>query len=184
MVSARIAQKNYIRNHIISDAANLRWRKKEYIVQWEKEGKMTKRILSKKILFHEIFGFGVVIIVLWLNEILDIPHRLFGAEKTPVNITESIFETILVFILAIGVIYFIKKLLRKIKYLEGFLKVCSVCKRINIEDDWIPIEVYISDKSEAKFTHGLCPECIAEIYGSESNKKKNGSSPDLVGILL
>jgi hypothetical protein len=138
-----------------------------YKVQWEE--KMTRRVLSRKIIYCTFFGFGIVILVLWLNEIFDIPHLFFGAKETPVNITESILETILVIILAIVVTYITKKLLTKIKYLEGFLRVCSFCKKINIEGKWIPIEDYIRDKSEAEFTHSLCPECAARHYGSELN---------------
>ncbi|MCK4542240.1 MAG: hypothetical protein KAU17_08405 [Spirochaetales bacterium] len=130
---------------------------------------MTRGVFSKKIIYCNIIGFGIVIIVLWLNEIFDIPHLFFGAKETPVNIAESIFETILVIILAIVEICFIKKLLTKIKYLKGFLRVCSFCKKINIEEKWIPIEDYIRDKSEAEFTHSLCPECITRHYGSELN---------------
>ncbi len=53
----------------------------------------------------------------------------------------------------------------EIKVLHGILPICSVCKKIRDDKgDWNQIESYISKYSEAKFSHGLCPECGIEIY--------------------
>ena len=52
-----------------------------------------------------------------------------------------------------------------IKQLQGMLPICSVCKKIR--DDrgyWNRIESYISEHSEAKFSHSLCPDCAKELY--------------------
>ena len=130
---------------------------------------MKKNFFLKKLIYYNIFGFGIVILFLWLNEIIDIPHIFFGAKETPVNITESIFETMLIIIPAIVVNCLIIKLLKKIKYLEGFLRVCSFCRKIHIDGKWIPLEKYIKDNTEVEFTHSLCPECIARHYESELN---------------
>jgi len=67
---------------------------------------MTKDIISKKIIAYDLIGFGFVILVLWFNELIDIPHIAFGAESTPVNMTENIIETVIVFLLAVLVIMF------------------------------------------------------------------------------
>ena len=59
-----------------------------------------------------------------------------------------------------------KELEREIKILEGILPVCSFCKKIRDEQDsWHPIEEYISDRSEAMFSHSFCPSCYEEHYG-------------------
>ena len=50
--------------------------------------------------------------------------------------------------------------LSSVNQLSGLLPICASCKKIR--DDrgrWSPIEVYISEHSEADFTHGICPEC-------------------------
>ena len=59
----------------------------------------------------------------------------------------------------------LEKALRKIKQLSGLLPICASCKKIR--DDrgyWKQIEAYISENSEAKFSHGICPECAAKLY--------------------
>jgi CHASE3 domain sensor protein len=55
--------------------------------------------------------------------------------------------------------------LLSVKTLSGLLPICSHCKKIR--DDrgyWNQIETYISDHSEAGFTHSICPECARTLY--------------------
>ncbi|MDK9707415.1 MAG: cache domain-containing protein [Desulforhopalus sp.] len=50
-----------------------------------------------------------------------------------------------------------------VKKLEGIVPICMYCKKIRTEQDsWQQLEQYISDHSEARFSHGMCPECAAE----------------------
>jgi PAS domain S-box-containing protein len=62
----------------------------------------------------------------------------------------------------------IKKLqdaLDKIKVLRGILPICASCKKIRDDKGyWNQIENYIKDHSEANFTHGICPDCVKELY--------------------
>ena len=49
--------------------------------------------------------------------------------------------------------------------LEGLLPICAFCKSIrNKAGNWEPIETYISERSEAEFTHGFCPTCGKTHY--------------------
>jgi DNA-binding response OmpR family regulator len=55
--------------------------------------------------------------------------------------------------------------LEEIKRLSGLLPICAKCKRIrDKQDQWHQIEDYISDHSEADFSHGLCPDCARVLY--------------------
>ena len=50
-----------------------------------------------------------------------------------------------------------------IKTLEGILPICSYCKKIRDDQDyWQQVENYISQHSQVKFTHGICPDCYKE----------------------
>ena len=58
-----------------------------------------------------------------------------------------------------------RQLLRYVVKLEGLLPLCSVCKSIRNEAGaWEPLETFISSRSDADFTHGLCPKCVAQHY--------------------
>ena len=133
---------------------------------------MTKAQFSKKIIVAEMIGFILVITILWLDELLDLPHRFFGAPATPINFMESIFETVIVLVLAALSTFSTHILLKRIRYLEGILPVCSFCKKIRADNRWVPIDSYIRDHSEADFSHSVCPECAAEHYGDVLNLKE------------
>lgn len=60
-----------------------------------------------------------------------------------------------------------RRLRLEVRILEGLLPICSFCKRIrDPEGRWERMEKYISERSGAEFTHGLCPECREEHYGA------------------
>jgi hypothetical protein len=55
--------------------------------------------------------------------------------------------------------------LARVKLLSGLLPICANCKSIrNDEGYWKQIESYISSHSEATFSHGICPECLHQLY--------------------
>jgi hypothetical protein len=55
--------------------------------------------------------------------------------------------------------------LAKVKTLSGLLPVCAWCKKIrNDAGYWQRIETYLSEHSEAHFTHGVCPDCMAKSF--------------------
>ena len=67
----------------------------------------------------------------------------------------------------------LKQSMKEINTLRGFLPICANCKKIR--DDrgyWTQIETYISMHSEAEFSHGICPECVIKLYGSNIGEKK------------
>jgi PAS domain S-box-containing protein len=67
--------------------------------------------------------------------------------------------------------------LRRIQTLKGLLPICSCCKKIrNDAGYWEQIETYITQHSEAEFTHSVCPEC-AEKYFREYQGMQAPSPP-------
>lgn len=63
--------------------------------------------------------------------------------------------------------------LNKVKLLSGFLPICASCKKIRDDGGyWNQIEKYISEHSEAAFTHSICPDCFDKLYSSELEEIK------------
>lgn len=59
----------------------------------------------------------------------------------------------------------LKSAMNEIKTLRGIIPICANCKNIrNDKGYWSQIEEYISEHSEAEFTHGICPKCAKELY--------------------
>lgn len=58
----------------------------------------------------------------------------------------------------------IQEALAEIKTLSGLLPICAWCKRIRDDDgSWSQLEAFVKDRTEAEFTHGICPDCTATI---------------------
>ena len=58
----------------------------------------------------------------------------------------------------------LEELLEEVKNLEGIIPICAYCKKIRDDEGfWNQVEQFISRKTDARFSHGICPECIPII---------------------
>ena len=73
---------------------------------------------------------------------------------------------LLIFSLVILKMYLrLKKAVQEIKFLSGLLPICAHCKKIRDDSGyWNQLEEYIAEHSDAQFSHGICPDCVRELY--------------------
>jgi hypothetical protein len=65
----------------------------------------------------------------------------------------------------------LRQALQEVKRLEGILPTCAYCKRIRDDrGQWQQFELYIRDRSDAEFSHGICPECREIHFGNILNR--------------
>lgn len=67
----------------------------------------------------------------------------------------------------------LQEALATINTLGGLIPICAQCK--SIRDDggyWQKLEKYITENSEAQFSHSVCPDCIQDLYPDYYNKEK------------
>jgi DNA-binding response OmpR family regulator len=73
----------------------------------------------------------------------------------------------------------ILSLQQEVRQLRGLLPICSYCKRIRDDrNNWTQIEEYVTQHSEALFSHSLCPECYErelkpQLDNLQGNESKN-----------
>ena len=54
--------------------------------------------------------------------------------------------------------------LARVKQLRGLLPICCYCKRIRTDENyWQQVESYIADRTDAEFSHGICPPCLEKV---------------------
>jgi CheY-like chemotaxis protein len=59
----------------------------------------------------------------------------------------------------------LQQALATIKTLQGLIPICAWCKKVRNDGGyWQQVEQYISERSEAEFTHGICPECMKKEF--------------------
>ena len=73
----------------------------------------------------------------------------------------------------------LEEALAKIKTLRGLIPICASCKKIRSDKGyWQQLEDYLTEHSEADFTHGICPECLEQMevqLNAIVNKKESGA---------
>ena len=126
---------------------------------------MDKHNQKSKIYVIESIGLIMVVAFIWINEVCDLPHYLFGAIKTPTNWIESLFESFIILIMGAIVLYKTRQILKKLRYLENLLPICTYCKKIRVGSKWIPVDQYLRGQSDIDFSHSYCPKCTQEHFG-------------------
>jgi sigma-B regulation protein RsbU (phosphoserine phosphatase) len=60
----------------------------------------------------------------------------------------------------------LEEALAQVKVLQGIIPICMYCKRVRNEREyWEKVEQYVSKRSEARISHGICPECLRKVEG-------------------
>lgn len=63
--------------------------------------------------------------------------------------------------------------LSQVNQLQGILPICSYCKSVRDDQNyWQRVESYISDHSEARFSHSICPDCYETTVKPQLEKRK------------
>lgn len=79
----------------------------------------------------------------------------------------------------LNLIHELTEALSRAKTLAGLLPICATCKRIRDDQGyWQQVEAYISEHSNAVFTHGICPECLKATKVEEAGSERVGSDCD------
>ena len=120
---------------------------------------------------------------------VSFPYQPFN-KTLALHQRESYLRHLLFFGVGLGFILFLGRLLLKrvrdlqessnrIRRLEGLLPICAGCKKIRVaggdsrdQAAWEPIESYIQDRTDAEFTHGMCPECARKFFGDSRGSER------------
>jgi hypothetical protein len=92
--------------------------------------------------------------------------------QAPWGITISLINTAIRILVLVFFAYLVsrtarqtRELAKRVNLLEGILPICSLCKKIRDDHGhWQPVDIYVSNRSEALFSHGLCPDCLDRDY--------------------
>jgi len=130
------------------------------------------RRLFGQVAFWQGMGFLAIIAFVWARESLDLPNALFDEPPAAPDWMGASILTLGIII--IGFIITAHTYLQQQRVLKGYIRVCSYCHKVHLEDtSWEQMETFISDRTLAEFTHGVCPSCLhqveAEIEASDRN---------------
>ena len=77
----------------------------------------------------------------------------------------------------------LEQALSQVKQLQGMLPICSYCKKIrNDQNYWQKVEGYISEHTDVEFSHGICPDCHAQVMSDLKERRKENEQERLVTV--
>lgn len=116
---------------------------------------------TNKTIWVEMAAFGTIIVISWANE-FGLETFLFG-ETYDRNWKDPIMQTAITVLVAIPTIILSWRRSKRLHYLEGFLRVCSWCRKVGQGDEWVSIEEYVGRTLNTKTSHGICPSCFNKL---------------------
>lgn len=130
--------------------------------------------------WHSWRSASALAVIMITIRFFDTMHWNPGIPNLVVYAMINSLVRLVVFLLLICLISEIAKQHRSLKYevkvLEGLLPICAHCKQIRTaEGEWQQLEVYITNQSEATFSHSICPSCRQEHFGNRVSVKKDES---------
>jgi hypothetical protein len=131
---------------------------------------------SSSVLWNGAIGFSLMIVLSWLTELLHIPHLIFGEPFTP-NWHRALIRTVVILLIWGWVHWITRRLLKRLHYLEEFLRICGWCRRVCDHDKWLTMEDYFSSKFDMRTTHGMCPDCLAKAVKDLEQPVKLSANP-------
>ncbi|HVU28728.1 MAG TPA: hypothetical protein VHG71_13485 [Verrucomicrobiae bacterium] len=123
---------------------------------------MKKNSPLSKILLYQNLGFLCVITIGYLDELLKLPALIFSDHPFVLLHRRTTLEMLLFLAIWLLVSSSTRHLLKRIRELEDFLRVCSWCRRINYKGNWIQLEDFMEQGFDTPTTHGICPECLTQ----------------------
>jgi hypothetical protein len=118
---------------------------------------------GSRVLWYECFGFGLILLLCWLNKLVDLPYLLVGGEAHASKWRDSAMETVLVLLIWAFVHSLTRRLVARLHYLEGMLRVCAWCRKVGHGERWMRLEDYFAEDFKIGTTHGVCPECLQRL---------------------
>ena len=111
----------------------------------------------------EAVGFLLIVAIIWMDELLDLPHLMFGAAHTPVRLGEGVMESLLTIAVGAAIVAISYRASRRIEYLESLIVMCAWCRRVRSGKEWLSVEHFLEQQHQLHTSHGICEGCVKSI---------------------
>jgi len=113
---------------------------------------------GRSILRQESVGFSLILLVNWVAEIIRLPHLLYG-DPAEFNWGRAVLRSVVILATWAWVHFTTRRLVQRLHKLEEFLLVCSWCRKVGHEGEWLTMEDYFDSHLDTATSHGICPAC-------------------------
>ena len=115
------------------------------------------------IVTYQNLGFLAIIALCYFDEVLQLPSLIFSNHPLDLVYQRPMLEMLLfltVWLLVSGLTH---RLLKRVRHLEAFMRVCAWCRRIDCQGEWMRLEDFMEQGFDTRTTHGICPECQQQL---------------------
>lgn len=135
-----------------------------------------------KIEMLQNFGFLGILILCFLDDLLQLPSLIFSDHPFAFAYRRSTLDMLLVLLVWFLVSRSTHRILARIQYLEKFMRVCAWCRRIHFKGEWVPLEEFLRQSFDTPTTHGICKDCLerqqAAINRAKLARKQAARKPE------
>jgi hypothetical protein len=121
---------------------------------------MKKNSHIAKIVLCQNLGFLAIIALCYLNELIKLPSLIFSDHPFAFVYRRTTVEMLLFLAVWFLVSLSTRRLLKRVRQLEDFMRVCAWCRRIDCKGEWMRLEEFMQQGFDTPTTHGICPECL------------------------
>jgi hypothetical protein len=147
---------------MMPSAAELARRTPAHLPPAGKSARQVRRLLEQ-VAFWQAMGFLCLAALIWAIHVHDLVGYFFS-DTPPEEQSWAGAWILTAGVLAVGVIVVTHTFLQQKRVLRGFISVCSYCHKVHVNaTEWEQMEEYITTRTLAEFTHGICPLCYAEL---------------------
>ncbi len=125
-----------------------------------------------RVLFYQNVGFLAIIAVCMLDEMVGLTSLIFANQPYITDFRQTILKMLLILGVWLLVSGYTRRAIERIHYLEGFLKVCAWCRRIDYKGRWIRLEEFMKEGFDTPTSHGICDECLQQQMDALQRAKR------------
>ena len=127
------------------------------------------RIIFLAVMFFLMAVRQLLTLLIWMGLVkIDETSRVLSEFPGFLVTLLSLISIVYIGLLLSGKIKIITYQKADINALKKLLPICSSCKKIRNDDGyWNQVESYFKEHADIEFSHGICPNCLQEIYGQE-----------------
>lgn len=133
---------------------------------------------GKSILRGQAIGFCALVALMWVVEALRIPQMLYGEGSMGFAWTRALGRSLVVLLVWWPVHITTKRLLARLHQLEEYLLICSWCRKVGHDGEWLSMEDYFDSKFSTETSHGICPECAKKQLAAHRLQTRARPEPE------
>jgi len=135
---------------------------------------MRNKRRASQVIWIECIGFGLLLVVSWMDELVRLPQLIFGGVAVS-NWHEGAIESLAIITVWLFVFVATRRILKRFYYLEEQLQMCGWCRKLKGQGDWVSLEDYLTKDLGVETSLGICTNCGRSVFPAEEYGERDAA---------